>query len=97
MRPHEEEWEIHSHDARCVVRASDGLVVADVREPLNAAGREAAMLVAAAPRMARALLRLGMGQCSNTGSRHHSCADAGLKDNCGVCEARAALTKAGVL
>lgn len=62
MKPHEETWVVHPLDSRCVIRPAgrvdEGLVMADIREPLHENGREVALLVAAAPEMARAILAL---------------------------------------
>lgn len=53
-KPWERDLGVHPLDARVVVD-EEGLVVADVREPLSGDGRGFAVLFAAAPDMARAL------------------------------------------
>lgn len=54
-KPWEQDLSVHPLDSRVVIN-EEGLVVADVREPLSTGGREFSELFAAAPDMARALL-----------------------------------------
>jgi hypothetical protein len=97
MRPHEEEWMTfpgvanqhgqtavtdNAHRMVCLTRAYDG--------------DELARFIAAAPAMARALLRV-LGVCANTGSRARGCIEDNIKYPCQACEAKAALKAAGVL
>lgn len=58
--------------------------------------REWETFLAAAPDMARALMRRLDG-CANTGSRVRGCEEEEMPHLCASCEAKAALRKAGVL
>lgn len=92
MKAHEETWRVCDVDSRIVEDARTELVIADLRVPPHEGCDDAARLIAAAPDMARALLR-------RLSSEVAPCICHLMADNgrCYNCEDRAMLKRAGVL
>jgi len=96
-KPWEEEYAVHPLDARAIISAADGLVVADIREPLSGMGREVGVMFAAAPDMARALLAMSRPDLAGACWCHESRDVVRYGHDACCFSARTALAKAGVL
>lgn len=110
-KPHEETWiaDVKAYTPTVCIEGAEGFgsLVAEVwrrQVTTDEAGsrttrpscEDAARFIAAAPDMARALHRFMVGaECVFANRPRGPCPDSGTK--CGVCEARAALKKAGVI
>jgi hypothetical protein len=94
-KPWEQEWKV-VEESDDEVETVDGACVIAKTYGATEARADRAVFIAAAPAMARALLRV-LGVCANTGSRARGCIEDNIKYPCQACEAKAALKAAGVL
>lgn len=94
-KPHEQAWQAVD-GADNEVETVDGAYVIAKTYGAKEARADRAVFIAAAPAMARALLRV-LGACPNTGSRARGRIENDINYPCQACEAKAALKAAGVL